>query len=201
MRVCVCQWEKGEAGAPCKNSPATFPPPLDQPTSPSPPSLSPRPQAGAAVGAAAPARRAGLAAVFASRSLLGAAMGCSFQAPAMLLAEVAPRALRGRALFTNNLALLLGFLLSALANQALAHREWGWRASAALVAAPGAVLAALLPWVRESPQVLLQRGDRAGARAVSFCAPGVGVGWCLGWVGGDGRKKNTGSLQQPTRRQ
>lgn len=88
----------------------------------------------------------------------------------MLLAEVAPGDLRGQALFTGNIALLLGFLASAAANQALHPHPWGWRASSALAAAPAAGLAALLPFVGESAQALLQRGDASGARAVRWGA-------------------------------
>lgn len=132
---------------------------------------------GAAIGAAAPATRAGLAAVFIGRALTGAAMGCSFQAPTMLLSELLPRHLRGQGLFTHTLAMLLGFLLSAVANQALHPYAWGWRASNALLAAPAAAMAALLPFVGESPQVLCQRGDKEAARAALAAArpPGTDI--------------------------
>jgi MFS family permease len=93
----------------------------------------------------------------------------------MLLSELLPRHLRGQGLFTHTLAMLLGFLLSAVANQALHPYAWGWRASNALLAAPAAAMAALLPFVGESPQVLCQRGDKEAARAVSR-------GGCIGPV-------------------
>uniref|UniRef100_A0A383VR92 Major facilitator superfamily (MFS) profile domain-containing protein n=1 Tax=Tetradesmus obliquus TaxID=3088 RepID=A0A383VR92_TETOB len=115
--------------------------------------------AGAALGAAAQ----NLAAVFASRALMGMAMGCSFQAPTMLLCEVLPRHRRGLGMYFYNIALSLGFLLSGLANMLLQQPAWGWRASVALLAAPGLLLAGLLPSISESPQVLLQHGKDAAA--------------------------------------
>jgi MFS family permease len=84
----------------------------------------------------------------------------------MLLSEVLPRHLRGAGMYTYNLFMLLGFLISAVANQALHPLPWGWRLSVGLMAAPGLALAALLPWVAESPQAMLQRGDEAGAEQV-----------------------------------
>jgi hypothetical protein len=89
----------------------------------------------------------------------------------MLLSELLPRHLRGQGLFTHTLAMLLGFLLSAVANQALNPHPWGWRVSSGLLAAPAVVLVALLPFVGESPQVLCQRGDAKAARAVSGRGP------------------------------
>ncbi|KAF8058939.1 STP5 [Scenedesmus sp. PABB004] len=129
---------------------------------------------GAALGAAA----RGLGAVFASRALLGAAMGCSFQAPTMLLVEVLPRGRRGQGMYAFNTCMAAGFLLSGAANQALAGPAWGWRASVALLAAPALALAALLPGVRESPQALLQRGrdDEAAAALAALRPRGADVG-------------------------
>eukprot|EP00882_Tetradesmus_deserticola_P020750 GHRQ01022421.1.p1 GENE.GHRQ01022421.1~~GHRQ01022421.1.p1 ORF type:complete len:343 (+),score=134.23 GHRQ01022421.1:410-1438(+) len=115
--------------------------------------------AGAALGAAAD----NLAAVFASRALMGMAMGCSFQAPTMLLCEVLPRQSRGMGMYCYNIALSLGFLLAGLFNMLLHDPAWGWRASVALLAAPGVALAALLPSISESPQVLLQHGKEDAA--------------------------------------
>jgi MFS family permease len=81
----------------------------------------------------------------------------------MLLCEVLPRHSRGLGMYCYNIALSLGFLLSGLVNMLLHDPAWGWRASVALLAAPGVLLAALLPSISESPQVLLQHGKDAAA--------------------------------------
>ncbi|KAI8473535.1 MAG: general substrate transporter [Monoraphidium minutum] len=123
-------------------------------------------------GGAAGAGARTLADVFVARVLLGMAMGCSFQAPTMLLSEVLPRDRRGAGMYAYNVAMLAGFLAAAVANQLLQHTPWGWRLSAGLAGAPGVALAALLPFVRESPQALLQRGDdAAAARALAALRP------------------------------
>lgn len=84
----------------------------------------------------------------------------------MLLCEVLPRHRRGLGMYFYNIALSLGFLLSGLANMLLQQPAWGWRASVALLAAPGLLLAGLLPSISESPQVLLQHGKDAAAAQV-----------------------------------
>jgi MFS family permease len=81
----------------------------------------------------------------------------------MLLCEVLPRNSRGLGMYCYNIALSLGFLMSGLLNMLLHDPTWGWRVSVALLAAPGVVLAALLPGISESPQVLLQQGKDESA--------------------------------------
>jgi MFS family permease len=73
-------------------------------------------------------------------------------------------------MYCYNIALSLGFLLSGLVNMLLHDPAWGWRASVALLAAPGLLLAALLPSISESPQVLMQRGEDAAAVQVRLRA-------------------------------
>jgi MFS family permease len=93
---------------------------------------------------------------------------CSFQAPTMLLCEVLPRNSRGMGMYCYNIALSLGFLMSGLINMLLHDPVWGWRMSVALLAAPGVALAALLPGISESPQVLLQQGKEEAAVQVGY---------------------------------
>lgn len=100
----------------------------------------------------------------------------------MLLCEVLPRHSRGLGMYFYNIALSLGFLLSGLVNMLLHDHIWGWRASVALLAAPGVLLAALLPSISESPQVLLQHGKDMAAVQVWWQERGsgaVGTVWQL----------------------
>lgn len=97
----------------------------------------------------------------------------------MLLSETLPRARRGAGMYAYNLAMLAGFLVAAVSNQLLQPLPWGWRASAGLMGAPALVLAGLLPFLAESPQALLQRGDGAAAERVRGRTP-ARAGPCCG---------------------
>ncbi|KAJ2778261.1 hypothetical protein H4R18_004708 [Coemansia javaensis] len=106
------------------------------------------------------------AVLIAGRVVVGLGVGAASMVVPVYIGELAPREFRGRLVTLNVLAITGGQLVAYLATWALADVRHGWRWAFGISAAPAAVQLCCLPWLPESPRVLLQRGQRARAHAV-----------------------------------
>ena len=83
----------------------------------------------------------------------------------LYLAEVSPAASRGAVTSLNQLCITLGILVSYLVGYVFADTPEGWRWMLGLGAVPGAILAAGMLVLPESPRWLAGHGRLADARA------------------------------------
>lgn len=100
------------------------------------------------------------------RVVVGLAVGAASMVVPMYIGELAPKEYRGRLVTLNVLAITGGQLIAYLIAWALADVHNGWRWMFALSAFPAALQLCCLPWLPESPRVLIQRGQQAGARQI-----------------------------------
>jgi sugar porter (SP) family MFS transporter len=125
-----------------------------------------------AVGAAVPRT---LAEFVAARVVGGLAIGVASVLAPLYIAEISPKAIRGRLVSLNQMAIVSGILLAYFVNWALSHggtTSWRWMFASAAVPSVAFFLALL--FVPESPRFLVEKGREADALAV------------LTRVGGDG---------------
>ncbi|MBL8221832.1 MAG: sugar porter family MFS transporter [Bryobacterales bacterium] len=110
-----------------------------------------------------------LAAFSAARIVAGLAIGIASMLAPMYIAEVSPAAIRGRLVSMNQLAIVLGILVSYLAGWALAGLgDSSWRWMFAIAALPSLLFFAALFFVPESPRWLIKEGrSNEAARILS----------------------------------
>lgn len=128
--------------------------------------------AASSVGAAVPRT---LGEFVAARFVGGLAIGVASVLAPLYIAEMAPKAIRGRLVALNQLAIVTGILLAYFVNWALSHggtTSWRWMFASAAV--PSVAFFVALLFVPESPRFLVEKGREAEALAV------------LTRVGGDG---------------
>jgi len=108
-----------------------------------------------------------LAAFSAARIVAGLAIGIASMLAPMYIAEVSPAAIRGRLVSMNQLAIVLGILVSYLAGWALAGLgDSSWRWMFAIAALPSLLFFAALFFVPESPRWLIKGGRRDEAARI-----------------------------------
>jgi sugar porter (SP) family MFS transporter len=128
--------------------------------------------AASSVGAAVPRS---LAEFVAARVVGGLAIGVASVLAPLYIAEISPRAIRGRLVSLNQMAIVSGILLAYFVNWALAHggtSSWRWMFASAAV--PSVAFFVALLFVPESPRFLVEKGREVEALSV------------LTRVGGDG---------------
>ncbi len=102
-----------------------------------------------------------------ARIAAGLAIGIASLLAPLYIAEVSPAAIRGRLVSMNQLAIVLGILVSYLAGWALAGMgEGSWRWMFAAAALPSLCFFAALFFVPESPRWLLKEGRRDQAARI-----------------------------------
>lgn len=117
-----------------------------------------------AIGAALPHT---LAQFVTARVVGGLAIGIASMLAPIYIAEIAPPASRGRLVALNQLALVVGILVSYVTNWTLSHfGETSWRLMFGAALIPSVVFAVSLLWVPESPRWLLEAGRAREALAV-----------------------------------
>ena len=128
--------------------------------------------AASSVGAAVPRS---LAEFVAARFVGGLAIGVASVLAPLYIAEISPKAIRGRLVSLNQMAIVSGILLAYFVNWALSHggtSSWRWMFASAAV--PSLAFFFALLFVPESPRFLVEKGREEEALAV------------LTRVGGDG---------------
>jgi sugar porter (SP) family MFS transporter len=109
----------------------------------------------------------GLGEFVAARMVAGVAIGIASMLAPLYIAEVSPAAIRGRLVSMNQLAIVLGILVSYLVGWALAGLgEESWRWMFAVAAAPSLLFFGALFSVPESPRWLVKEGRHAEAARV-----------------------------------
>jgi sugar porter (SP) family MFS transporter len=98
--------------------------------------------------------------------LIGVGIGVASMLTPLYLAEIAPAASRGSVTSLNQLCITLGIVVSYLVGYAFAGKSDGWRWMLGVGAVPGAVLAAGMPVLPESPRWLAGHNLVAEAEAV-----------------------------------
>jgi sugar porter (SP) family MFS transporter len=109
----------------------------------------------------------GLGTFVAARMIAGVAIGIASMLAPLYIAEVSPARIRGRLVSLNQLAIVLGILVSYLVGWALAgvgEESWRWMFAAAAV--PSLFFFAGLLFVPESPRWLLKENRREQAGEV-----------------------------------
>ncbi len=120
--------------------------------------------AASAVGAALPRD---LAEFVAARVVGGLAIGVASVLAPLYIAEIAPRAIRGRLVSLNQMAIVSGILLAYFVNWLLSFAgPSSWRLMFASAAVPSAAFFFALLFVPESPRFLVEKGREAEALAV-----------------------------------
>jgi sugar porter (SP) family MFS transporter len=104
--------------------------------------------------------------LLAGRLLIGVAIGVASMLTPLYLAEIAPAASRGSVTSLNQLCITLGILISYLVGYAFSGGGAGWRWMLGLGAVPGALLAAGMLVLPESPRWLAGHGRMPQAEAV-----------------------------------
>ncbi|KAJ1730741.1 hypothetical protein LPJ61_002861 [Coemansia biformis] len=104
--------------------------------------------------------------LIAGRVVVGLGVGAASMVAPVYIGELAPREFRGRLVTLNVLAITGGQLVAYLVTWALADVHNGWRWAFAVSAFPAAIQLCCLPWLPESPRVLIQRGRDDRARAI-----------------------------------
>ncbi|MGC2199513.1 MAG: sugar porter family MFS transporter [Stellaceae bacterium] len=103
--------------------------------------------------------------LLAGRVIVGVGIGCASMLTPLYLAETAPARSRGALVSLNQLAITCGILVSYLVGYLFAQAgEWRWML--ALGAVPGAILAAGMLVLPETPRWLAGHGHMAEAGAV-----------------------------------
>jgi len=102
----------------------------------------------------------------AGRLLIGIGIGVASMLTPLYLAEIAPAASRGAVTSLNQLCITLGILVSYLVGYAFASTPDGWRWMLGVGAVPGAVLAAGMLVLPESPRWLAGHNRLPEAEAV-----------------------------------
>ncbi|KAL0304072.1 UNVERIFIED_CONTAM: Hexose carrier protein HEX6 [Sesamum radiatum] len=97
-----------------------------------------------------------------SRLLLGIGFGFTNQSVPLYLSEMAPPQFRGAFNFGFQLCVANGGLVSSLVNYGTQKIEggWGWRISLVLTAIPAAIMTISAPFLPETPNSLVQRGNQ-----------------------------------------
>jgi sugar porter (SP) family MFS transporter len=109
----------------------------------------------------------GLGEFVAARMVAGVAIGIASMLAPLYIAEVSPAAIRGRLVSMNQLAIVLGILVSYLVGWALAGvGEESWRWMFAVAAAPSLLFFGALFSVPESPRWLVKEGRHEEAARV-----------------------------------
>jgi sugar porter (SP) family MFS transporter len=104
--------------------------------------------------------------LLAGRLLIGIAIGVASMLTPLYLAEISPAASRGAVTSLNQLCITLGILVSYLVGYAFATTPGGWRWMLGLGVVPGAVLAAGMLVLPESPRWLAGHQRLPQAEAV-----------------------------------
>jgi sugar porter (SP) family MFS transporter len=102
-----------------------------------------------------------------ARVVAGVAIGIASMLAPLYIAEVAPAAIRGRLVSMNQLAIVLGILVSYLAGwgfSSLGNESWRWMF--AVAALPSVLFLGALFFVPESPRWLVKEGRQAEAEVV-----------------------------------
>ncbi|KAJ2006551.1 hypothetical protein H4R26_001316 [Coemansia thaxteri] len=100
------------------------------------------------------------------RVVVGLAVGAASMVVPIYIGELAPKEFRGRLVTLNVLAITGGQLIAYLFAWALTDVKNGWRWMFGISAFPAAVQLCCLPWLPESPRVLIRRGQEDRARAI-----------------------------------
>jgi sugar porter (SP) family MFS transporter len=100
-----------------------------------------------------------------ARFFLGIAIGTASLVVPTYIAEMAPRAIRGRLVSLQQLMITVGIFVSYLVGYAFA-RSGGWRWMLGLAVVPAVVMLLGLLGLAESPRWLLTRGREAEARKI-----------------------------------
>jgi sugar porter (SP) family MFS transporter len=109
----------------------------------------------------------GLGEFVAARVVAGVAIGIASMVAPLYIAEVSPAAIRGRLVSMNQLAIVLGILVSYLVGWALAGLgDESWRWMFAVAAAPSLLFFGALFFVPESPRWLVKEGRHDEAAQV-----------------------------------
>jgi sugar porter (SP) family MFS transporter len=120
--------------------------------------------AGSALGAALPRTLAEFAG---ARLVGGLAIGVASVLAPLYIAEISPRAIRGRLVSLNQMAIVSGILLAYLVNWLLSFAgPAGWRLMFVSAAVPSLAFFAALLFVPESPRFLVERGRTVDALTV-----------------------------------
>ncbi len=109
----------------------------------------------------------GLGQFVAARVVAGVAIGIASMLAPMYIAEISPAAIRGRLVSMNQLAIVLGILISYLVGWALSglgDESWRWMFAAAAI--PSVLFFGALFSVPESPRWLVKEGRRDEAAHV-----------------------------------
>jgi len=118
------------------------------------------------VGALISAGAGDVGTLLAGRLLIGIAIGVASMLTPLYLAEISPAASRGAVTSLNQLCITLGILVSYLVGYGFATSPVGWRWMLGLGAVPGAVLAAGMLVLPESPRWLAGHQRLPQAEAV-----------------------------------
>jgi len=118
------------------------------------------------IGALISAVAGGVGMLLAGRLLIGVAIGVASMLTPLYLAEISPAASRGAVTSLNQLCITLGILVSYLVGYAFATSPGGWRWMLGLGVVPGAVLAAGMVVLPESPRWLAGHQRLPQAEAV-----------------------------------
>jgi SP family galactose:H+ symporter-like MFS transporter len=118
------------------------------------------------IGALLSACAGSVATLVVGRLLIGIAIGVASMLTPLYLAEISPTASRGAVTSLNQLCITLGILVSYLIGYAFADTSEGWRWMLGLGAVPGAILAAGMLVLPESPRWLAGHNRMAEAEAV-----------------------------------
>jgi sugar porter (SP) family MFS transporter len=117
-----------------------------------------------AVGAAVPRD---LGEFVAARVVGGLAIGVASVLAPLYIAEISPRAIRGRLVSLNQMAIVSGILLAYFVNWLLSfHGPSSWRLMFASAAVPSIAFLVALLFVPESPRFLVEQGREERALAV-----------------------------------
>jgi sugar porter (SP) family MFS transporter len=109
----------------------------------------------------------GLGGFVAARVVAGVAIGIASMLAPLYIAEVSPAAIRGRLVSMNQLAIVLGILVSYLVGWAMAGLgEDSWRWMFAVAALPSLLFFGALFFVPESPRWLVKEGRHEEAARV-----------------------------------
>ncbi|CAA0828920.1 Sugar transport protein 10 [Striga hermonthica] len=99
------------------------------------------------------------------RLLLGVGVGYANQSVPVYLSEMAPPKLRGALNIGFQMAITIGIFAANLVNYGTANmKENGWRVSLALAAAPALIMTVGSVFLPDTPNSLIERGQRENAR-------------------------------------